>query len=92
MFCSSGQYTALYLAAYNGRTTACQLLIASNADVNATDRCAFTFKFCYWFCCIILLLATHSPICSDGMTPLKRAIDMNKLDVVALLRSVGAAE
>jgi hypothetical protein len=43
-------------------------------------------------CCIILLLATHPPACSGGNTPLKWAITVKKRDVVALLRSVGAAE
>ncbi len=37
------------------------------------------------------MLAPHPPACSDGRTPLNLAIDMNKLDVVALLRKVGAA-
>ncbi len=41
--------------------------------------------------CFILMIATHPPTCSDGMTPLKLAIDENKPDVVALLRSVGAS-
>jgi hypothetical protein len=43
-------------------------------------------------CCIILMLATHPPACSGGNTPLKLAIDENKPDVVALLRSVGASQ
>jgi hypothetical protein len=43
-------------------------------------------------CCFILLIATHPPACSDGETPLKFAIDENKPDVVALLRSVGASQ
>jgi hypothetical protein len=43
-------------------------------------------------CCIILMIATHPPACSDGETPLKLAIDRNKPDVVALLRSVGASQ
>ena len=41
--------------------------------------------------CIILMLSTQPPACSDGGTPLKWAIDENKPDVVALLRSVGAS-
>ena len=43
-------------------------------------------------CCIILMIATHPPACSDGETPLKRAIDRNNREVVALLRSVGASQ
>ncbi len=42
--------------------------------------------------CIILMIATHPPARSDGDTPLKTAIDCNKSDVVALLRSVGASQ
>ena len=40
--------------------------------------------------CIILMIATHPPACSDGRTPLQLAID--KPAVVALLRSVGASQ
>jgi hypothetical protein len=43
-------------------------------------------------CCIILMIASHPPACSWGETPLKLAIDENKRDVVALLRSVGASQ
>jgi ankyrin repeat protein len=46
IFCSSGQRTALHLAAYNGHTAACQLLISAEAD-DATDECAFMFKIFY---------------------------------------------
>ncbi len=57
IFCSSGQDTALHLAAWNGHTAACQLLISAEADVNATDMCAFMFKICCWifvvFCFLI---------------------------------------
>ena len=42
--------------------------------------------------CIILVLATQPPACSDGSTPLKLAIGGNEPDVAALLRSAGAAE
>ncbi len=48
IFCSSHQRTALHWAARNGHTAACQLLISAETDVNATDRCAFMFKICYW--------------------------------------------
>ncbi len=41
--------------------------------------------------CIILMLSTHPPACSDGDTPLKSAIDRREPDIVALLRSVGAS-
>ena len=42
--------------------------------------------------CIILMIATHPPDCSDGKTPLKLAIVENNPDVEALLRSVGASQ
>ena len=41
---------------------------------------------------VLFMIATHPPACSDGKTPLKRAIDGNERDVVALLRSVGASQ
>jgi hypothetical protein len=47
IFCSSFQLTALHFAALNGHTAACQLLISAEADVNATDWCAFVFKICF---------------------------------------------
>jgi hypothetical protein len=46
IFFSSDQCTALHLAARNGHTAACQLLISAEADVNAADRCAFMLKIC----------------------------------------------
>ncbi len=36
--------------------------------------------------------STHSLRCSDGKTALKYAIEENKADVVAYLRSIGAPE
>jgi ankyrin repeat protein len=41
IFYSSDQRTALHIAAYFGHTAMCELLIASKADVDAKDRCAF---------------------------------------------------
>ncbi len=43
MFCSSEQSTALHVAASLSHLAVCKLLIASKADVNAKDECAFTF-------------------------------------------------
>ena len=37
MFCSSCHRTALFVAARDGHTAACQLLIDAKADVNARD-------------------------------------------------------
>jgi len=41
-------------------------------------------------CFIILLHFTLPPVCSLSNNPLTMAIEKNKRDVVALLRSVGA--
>ena len=73
----------------DGHTAACQLLISAKADVNARTsrgteanifarmrRVGFGFKVLTMY----------------DKTPLKCAIDSNQHDVVALLRSVGAAE
>ena len=45
MFCCSCRHldAALHWAAKNGQTAACQLLIASKADVDVTDWCAHLF-------------------------------------------------
>ncbi len=43
IFCSSDQQTALHVAAFEGHPAVCELLIASKADVDAKDRCAFIF-------------------------------------------------
>ena len=42
---TSEMHTALHVAASNGHTQACQLLIEAEADVNATSVCAFIFDF-----------------------------------------------
>jgi ankyrin repeat protein len=44
IFFSSSQRTALHLAAENGHTAACQLLISAEADVNAKNKYAFIFE------------------------------------------------
>ena len=93
IFCSSGQSTALHGAARYGHTAVCELLIAGKADVDAKDGCAFMFlNLLLILSCIILMTATHPPACSGGNTSLKSAILLNKSDVVALLRSVGASQ
>jgi hypothetical protein len=71
----------------------CQLLIAAKADVDATDGCALMFNLFYGFCVVFFsCLPLTRLACSDGKTPLKRAIEKNRPDVVVLLRSVDAAE
>jgi ankyrin repeat protein len=48
ILCSSDrQWNPLHLAAMDGHTEACQLLIANKADVNATDECAIMFEMSY---------------------------------------------
>ncbi len=43
IFCSSHQGTALHVAAGDGHLAVCELLIASKADVDAKNKCAFIF-------------------------------------------------
>jgi hypothetical protein len=43
IFFSSDQYTALHEVAFSGNPAACELLIASKADVDAKDGCASMF-------------------------------------------------
>ena len=86
ILCSSHQKTALHLDAMDGHTKVCQLLIAGEADVNATDGCEITFSNVLpILLCIILMLATHPAACRHGDTPLKYAIDRNHSVVQELL-------
>jgi hypothetical protein len=41
---------------------------------------------------LMMLFPTHAPSCSRGISPLKNAIESNRPDVIAFLRSVGAPE
>ena len=41
---------------------------------------------------LMMLFPTHVPSFSQGITPLKNAIESNRPDVIAFLRSVGAPE
>ena len=41
---------------------------------------------------LMMPFATHAPSCSGGKTALKWAMNKNKADVIAFLRSVGAPE
>ena len=56
MFCSSDHCTALHGAAAENRPAVCKLLIASKADVDAKDRCAFTFCL---YCIMIFNFASN---------------------------------
>jgi hypothetical protein len=74
IFCSSYQTTALHYAASWLHTAACQLLISAEADVNATDECAFMFKYCY--CIFVVFCFPHYYLIfcsSDQCTALHRA-------------------
>ncbi len=46
----------------------------------------YILNFLLILCCVVVMLASHPPACSHGNTPLTLAIDLNKSDVVALLR------
>jgi hypothetical protein len=64
----------------------CQFLVACKADVTSKDRYRRLLS------AALLRSQTHTLRCSSGRTPLKLAIDYNKSDVIAYLRSVGAPE
>ncbi len=69
MFCCSYQRTALHLAAIDGHLAVCDLLIASKADVDANDRCAFIFWICYWFCVVLLLYFPLTRLPAETASP-----------------------
>ncbi len=72
-FLLSSQCTALHLAAENGHTAACQLLIACNADVTAKSECAFMFKFASDFVGIVFLKSASDFLLRSQCTALHRA-------------------
>ena len=86
MFFSGGE-TALHLAALNGHLDSCRLLVEARADLSLRDRCCSRLR-ARSLCC----RTPHTQRCSVGKTALKYAIEQNKADVVAFLRSVGAPE
>jgi ankyrin repeat protein len=86
MFFSDG-YTALHRAALNGNLDLCRLLVEARADLSLRDRCCSRLR-ARSLCC----RTPHTQRCSYGKTALKLAIERNKADVVAFLRSVGAPE
>ena len=57
--CSSGQSTALHVAAREGCLAVCELLIAGKADVDAKGRCAFIFNICYFFCVVFCVFEVY---------------------------------
>jgi ankyrin repeat protein len=86
MFFSHGD-TALHCSALNGDLDLCRLLVEARADLSLRDRCCSRLR-ARSLCC----RTPHTQRCRDGDTALKWAIDQNKADVVAFLRSVGAPE
>ena len=86
MFFSVGQ-TALHCAAYDGHLDSCRLLVEARADLSLRTRCCSRLR-ARSLCC----RTPHTQRCSYGKTALNRAIQQNKADVVAFLRSVGAPE
>jgi ankyrin repeat protein len=86
MFFSYG-YTALHYAAYDGNLDSCRLLVEARADLSLRDRCCSRLR-----ARSLCRRTPHTQRCRDGKTALKWAIERNKADVVAFLRSVGAPE
>ncbi len=76
IFGSSNQGVALHVAAAGDHVEACKLLIDANADVNATDGCAFIFQMCQW-CCSGLCFWNSLLIfcCSNQRTALHHVVD-----------------
>jgi ankyrin repeat protein len=82
-----GGSTALHSAAYNGNLDLCRLLVEARADLSLRNWCCSRLharSLCH--------RTPHTQRCSGGKTALKLAIERNKADVVAFLRSVGAPE
>ena len=79
--------TALILSAEYGRLEVCKLLVSSKADLAARDRCGRCQR-----CSRFSLNQSHPLACSNGYTALKGAMNRNKSDVVAFLRSIGAPQ
>jgi ankyrin repeat protein len=87
MFFRWNGWTALHWAANNGHLDSCRLLVEARADLSPRDRCCSRLR-ARSLCC----RTPHTQRCSLGKTALKLAIERNKADVVAFLRSVGAPE
>jgi ankyrin repeat protein len=84
---SPSGWTALMNSAFHGHVEVVKLLVSSKADLAARNRCGR----CQ--CCSRFSLNQSNPLaCSNGYTALKIAMDSNKSDVVAFLRSIGAPQ
>ena len=83
----SGQ-TALLLSSYFGHLEVTRFLVESGANLEATSKSVPPLAVssrCRG-------LKPHSLRCRDGKTALQHAIEQNKSDVAAYLRSIGAPE
>ncbi len=79
--------TALIDSARVGYLEVCKLLVSSKADLAARHRCGRCQR-----CSRFSLNQSHPLACSSGWTALKCAMQQNKSDVVAFLRSIGAPQ
>ena len=84
---SPSGYTALMESAAHGYLEVCKLLVSSEADLAARDRCGRCQR-----CSRFSLNQSHPLACSGGITALKWAMNNNKSDVVAFLRGIGAPQ
>ncbi len=83
---SFSEMTPLHWSSFKDHVDVCQFLVASKADMTTRDRCRFVSS------AALLCSAAHPLRCSNGLTPLKLAIQEKKSDVAAYLRSVEAQE
>jgi ankyrin repeat protein len=95
----TAQRTPLIYSALHCHLEICQLLLQSGADVNAKDfrqgtSLIYSSHHGHLEICRALVdsKADAAARDGDGNTALKCAIDQNKADVVAYLRSIGATE
>jgi ankyrin repeat protein len=80
-------FTALHYAADYGHLDSCRLLVEARADLSLRNRCCSCLR-----ARLLCRRTPHTQRCSGGKTALKCAIEQNKANVVAFLRSVGAPE
>ena len=92
IFCSSGECTALHMAALNGQPAVCEVLIAGKADVDAKDRCAFIFWICCWFCVVFCFLTLPLIFCSSGQHTALHYAAINGHTAVCELLIAGKAD
>ena len=79
--------TSLMESAAQGHLEVCKLLVSSEADLAARDRCGRCQR-----CSRFSWNHSHPLACSFGYTALQYAMACNKSDVVAFLRGIGAPQ